>query len=107
MKVHLIKAQTVKTFARKHASSISSFNQWLGMINEIDDWETTNDILASFPSADLLGKGTSRVIFNVGGNNYRILCKYQFGKSMVHLFVVWIGTHAEYDKPCAGISNIQ
>ncbi|MCW9709208.1 type II toxin-antitoxin system HigB family toxin [Aliifodinibius sp. 1BSP15-2V2] len=71
------------------------------MINETDDWETANDIRVSFPTADLLGKGTNRVIFNVGGNNYRILCKYQFGKSMVHLFVLWIGTHAEYDKLCA------
>lgn len=71
------------------------------MINETDNWETVNDIIASFPSADSLGKGTNRVIFNVGGNNYRILCKYQFGKSMIHLFVLWIGTHAEYDKLCA------
>ena len=47
------------------------------------------------------GKGTNRLIFNVGGNEYRILCKYQFGKKMVHLFVLWIGTHAEYDKLCA------
>ena len=101
MKVHLIKAKTVKSFARQHASSINSFNNWLRMINEIDEWETANDITASFPSADLLGKGTNRVIFNVGGNKYRILCKYQFGKNMVHLFVLWIGTHAEYDKICA------
>ena len=101
MKVHLIKAKTVKAFARQHASSINSFNNWLRMINEIDEWETANDIIASFPSADLLGKGTNRVIFNVGGNKYRILCKYQFGKNMVHLFVLWIGTHAEYDKICA------
>lgn len=101
MKVHLIKAKTVKTFARQHASSMSSFNSWLRMIDKIDDWKTANDIRASFPSADLLGKGTNRVKFNVGGNNYRILCKYKFGRSMVHLFVLWIGTHAEYDKLCA------
>ena len=71
------------------------------MVNEIDNWETANDKITSFPTADLLGKGTNRVIFNVGGNKYRILCKYQFGKNMVHLFVLWIGIHAEYDKLCA------
>jgi len=65
------------------------------------DWETANEILGTFRSADLLGKGTNRIIFDVGGNNYRILCKYQFGEGMVHLFVLWIGTHAEYDKLCA------
>jgi mRNA interferase HigB len=99
MKVHLIKSKTVKTFARRHASSISSFNRWLRRLSNVH-WETANDIKSSFPSADLLGKGSNRVIFDIGGNNYRILCKYQFGKNMVHLFVLWIGTHAEYDKLC-------
>ena len=70
------------------------------MINDAN-WETANDIKSSFPTAYLLGKGPNRVIFNVGGNHYRILCKYQFGKSMVHLVVLRIGTHEEYDKPCA------
>lgn len=54
----------------------------------------------TFGSLDLLGKGSSRAVFNVGGNNYRIICKYRFGITMVHLFVTWIGTHAEYTKLC-------
>ena len=54
----------------------------------------------TFGSVDILGKGSQRAVFNVGGNNYRIICKYQFGKTRVHLFVCWIGTHAEYNKLC-------
>lgn len=45
-------------------------------------------------------KGSNRVIFNVGGNNYRIICTYRFKKMKAHLYVNWIGTHAEYDKLC-------
>lgn len=26
--------------------------------------------------------------------------KYIFGDKQVHLFVCWLGTHAEYDKLC-------
>ncbi len=29
-----------------------------------------------------------------------MICKYAFGEKQVHLFVLWIGTHAEYDKLC-------
>ena len=55
---------------------------------------------ATFPSADLLGKGSNRVIFDIGGNKYRMIGKYAFGDIQVHLFICWIGTHAEYDKLC-------
>jgi mRNA interferase HigB len=29
-----------------------------------------------------------------------MICQYAFGENEVHLFVCWIGTHAEYDKLC-------
>jgi mRNA interferase HigB len=29
-----------------------------------------------------------------------LICKYFFGAKQAHLFVCWIGTHAEYDKVC-------
>jgi HigB_toxin, RelE-like toxic component of a toxin-antitoxin system len=50
----------------------------------------------------LLGRGSNRVVFDIGGSNYRMICKYAFGEKQVHLFICWIGTHAEYDKLCAG-----
>ena len=64
------------------------------------DWETPQDIVATFNSADILGKSSNRVVFNIGGNKYRIICRYYFGRQKVHLFVKWIGTHADYTKLC-------
>jgi mRNA interferase HigB len=29
-----------------------------------------------------------------------MICKYGFGENEIHLFICWIGTHAEYDKIC-------
>jgi len=29
-----------------------------------------------------------------------MICTYNFGKKYVHIFVRWIGTHAEYSKLC-------
>lgn len=55
---------------------------------------------ATFPSTDLLGKGSNRAVFDIAGNNYRLIGKYAFGDKQVHLFVCWIGTHAEYNKLC-------
>ncbi len=59
-----------------------------------------NEISLTFGDADLLGNGSNRVVFNIAGNNYRMICKYHFGITRVHLYIKWIGTHAEYTKLC-------
>jgi mRNA interferase HigB len=99
MKVHLIKEMTILKYSKAHARSKSSFEEWLSKVFDAD-WELPRDIKQTFGTADLLGKGSSRVIFNIGGNDYRMICKYAFGENEVHLFVCWIGTHAEYNKLC-------
>jgi mRNA interferase HigB len=64
------------------------------------DWSTPEGILDTFSAADLLGNGCDRVVFDIGGNEYRMICQYIFGLKQVHLFICWIGTHAEYNKLC-------
>jgi len=99
VKVHLIKRQTVEEFAKANAPSRSSLMVWLTTV-KYADWNHPGDIQATFGSADLLGNSTNRIVFNIAGNNYRMICKYAFGQKELHLFVCWIGTHAEYDKSC-------
>lgn len=99
MRIHLIKEPTIWDFTKKHARSFSSMNEWLNKIHQ-SDWRKPEDISSTFPSADILGRGSNRVVFDVGGNTYRIICKYLFGDKQAHLFIKWIGTHAEYTKLC-------
>jgi mRNA interferase HigB len=99
MKVHLIKVQSIERFVLANVQSKKSFETWLSIIRRAD-WNTPQDIVRTFNSADILGKSSNRVVFNIGGNSYRIICQYYFGKQKVHLFVKWIGTHALYSKLC-------
>ena len=99
MKVHLIKRQSIEGYVRRNAQSRVPFGIWLSIIKRAE-WNAPNDIIATFNSADILGNGSERVVLNIGGNKYRIICKYHFGKERVHLFVKWIGTHAAYIKLC-------
>lgn len=107
MKVNIIKKQTIEDYAAtiRHKSS---FEEWTSKV-KFADWNSPGDILATFSKADLLGKGSNRVVFNIAGNNYRMICKYFFAKNTrkqrVHLYVCWIGTHKEYDKICASSSQ--
>jgi|AntRauTorckE6833_2_1112554.scaffolds.fasta_scaffold11457_5 mRNA interferase HigB len=100
MKINLVKEHTVRSFAQKHAASISSFENWIDEIRNAE-WEKPDDMKSTFSSVKLLGKSSNRVKFNVSGNDYRVICKYLFGDNVVFLFVVWIGTHAEYTDVCS------
>ncbi len=99
MKIHLIKKQSIEDYVIKNARSRASFEIWLSILKRAE-WKEPNEIIKTFSSADILGKGSKRIVFNIGGNNYRLICKYHFGGQKVHLFVKWIGTHAEYTKIC-------
>lgn len=86
MKVHLIKKQTIEDFIKKQSNSKLPFKLWLETVKS-GDWNDPNDIKRTFGSADLLGNGSNRVTFNIGGNNYRLICQYSFGQKAVHLFI--------------------
>jgi len=57
------------------------------------DWTSFADACATFPSVDLVG---DKLVFNVGGNHYRVICFARFPAHV--MFIKWVGTHAEYDK---------
>ena len=99
MKVRLIKRKSIEDFALQNASSRSSFRLWLTFLQHAD-WTEPGNIIVTFGSADLLGDGSNRVVFNIAGNNYRMICKYHFGAKRVHLYIKWIGTHAQYTRLC-------
>jgi mRNA interferase HigB len=99
MKIHLIKRGTIEEYMITQARSRPSFEEWLEKIR-VADWQIPEDINRTFSSADLLGNGCCRVVFNIAGNNFRMIVKYWFGASKIHLYIKWIGTHAEYTALC-------
>jgi len=86
-------------YVQSNVQSKSGFDIWLRKI-KLANWSNINDVKASFATADLL-RGTNRIIFDVGGNKYRIICSFFIGRKNFHLYINWIGTHAEYTKLCA------
>lgn len=100
MKIRLIKKKTISDYVIQNPSSRKSFDNWVSKL-KLADWNNINDMSATFGTADLLGKRSNRIIFNIGGNNFRMICKFHFGKSFVHLFINWIGAHNEYSRLCS------
>lgn len=58
------------------------------------DWTNPNFVKDEFPNSRLIAN--DRVIFNIKGNQYRLVVRVNYKYKMV--YVRFIGTHEEYDK---------
>jgi mRNA interferase HigB len=57
------------------------------------DWATPQELKAQFGNASILQN--SRVVFNIKGNEYRLIVKINYPYRMV--YVRFVGTHKMYD----------
>lgn len=91
--MRIIALRTLRTFWEKHPRAESSVREWHAFVARAK-WTTMQDIKRDFASASFVGK--NRVVFNVGGNNYRIVVVALLNAGT--LYVRFVGTHAEYDR---------
>ena len=84
---------TFKNFWSKHPDSEQYLKTWYDTAM-ISVWKTPNEVKQTFVNASILKD--SRIVFNIKGNSYRLVAKFNFEKQW--LFIKFIGTHAEYNK---------
>ena len=97
MKVRVITELAIWDYCKKNARAKPSFYIFLEKLKDCD-WNNINEIMADFHSAGLAEDcENDRIIFDIGGNKYRMICSYNFYKHCC-LYVAFIGTHAQYDK---------
>lgn len=58
------------------------------------EWRTPQDVRNDFNSVDFVGD--DRVIFDIGGDSYRLVVRISYPFKQV--LVKFVGTHAEYDR---------
>lgn len=100
MEVKIFKWANVTKRCERDVIMRTAFENFREQLNYCD-WKMPSDITKSFRTADMVvcaGKSYNRIVFNVGGNKYRLICGYSFGKSRVILYIRFLGTHKEYDK---------
>ncbi len=97
MPVRVIKPSTVRAFERRHAAAAAALERWLDVV-QASDWRTLHDVRRVFRSADevRVGSGRKVVIFNIGGNAYRLITAIHYNRGKV--FVLRFMAHAEYSK---------
>lgn len=91
--MHIISRTKLIAFWLKHQDSEVALRYWFNKVAKAN-WKSVNELKKDFPYADYVGE--NRVVFNIKGNNYRLIVVIYFAGQKI--FVRFTGTHAEYDK---------
>lgn len=91
--MRIIARSTLKNFWETYPDSEQPLKVWFKVAAEAA-WKHPKDVKASFSTASILKDG--RVVFNIGGNKYRLVTWITYAYSVV--YIRFVGTHEEYDQ---------
>jgi len=89
---------TLREFWEIHPDSEQYLKTWYDTVLK-SNWKTPTDVKATYASASILKD--NRIVFNIKGNSYRLIAKFNFEKQWI--FIRFIGTHAAYDRIDANV----
>jgi mRNA interferase HigB len=92
--MRIISVATLKAFWEipEHRDAEQPLRTWVRVVRAAS-WTDPTAVKLMFNSADILGDG--RVVFDIGGNKYRLITWINFHYGVV--YVRFIGTHRQYD----------
>ena len=96
--MRVISFAVIRNFIERHADARIPMGEWYKKTRKAD-WNNLSDIKKTFNTADYVGN--DRYVFDIKGNNYRIVAVVIFIKKKV--FMRFVGMHEEYNR----INDIQ
>jgi mRNA interferase HigB len=91
--MRIITKKKLADFWEQHADAKQPLEAWYRLI-EANNFSSLNDLKLVFRSADYVPP--CYVVFDIGGNKYRLICAIHYNVSRV--FVREVFTHAQYDR---------
>lgn len=97
--VRIIARRTLREYVEGHAgyrdepALKAALDAWFDEVRHAR-WANTADVKRHYASASIVS--ADRIVFNIKGNDYRLVVAVDFEKSIA--WIKWIGTHAEYDR---------
>ena len=88
----VVPLRRLREFWAVHPQAESPLRGWF-TLTQAAEWGNFADLRGTFPSADLVG---NCVVFNIGGNNFRLIARVFFASHKV--YVLRVMTHSECDR---------
>ena len=99
--MHIISRKKLLEAAKQHGTKAATpLDSWYRIAKRAR-WGSLEDVRQTYPNADgvSLGKGDQKriyTVFNIGGNDFRLITEIFYGDQTV--LIRHVLTHAEYDK---------
>lgn len=77
----------------EYSDSEQALKAWYAVVVKAD-WSKPQDIKNQFRHASIIGD--NRVVFNIAGNKYRLVVKFNYPYRIA--FIRFVGTHRQYDQ---------
>ena len=90
--MRVIAISVLRAFWVKNPTAREPLSPWLAIASKAQ-WLQPADVKAQYQNASILKN--RRVVFNVKGNNYRLVVAIAYSLGIV--YVKFIGTHKQYD----------
>ena len=91
--MRIIAKRTLREFWEAHLDAEHALLDWHDLVAE-KDWSNPNEVKETWRNASIIE--SNRVIFNIKGNDYRLITEIDFVHKFV--FIIWIGSHSDYDR---------
>lgn len=91
--MRIIAKRTIVEYYTKNPLAKSALESWYQTTLKAE-WKNFADIQKTF--ATVSSVGNHRYVFNIKGNDYRLIVLIKFTVS--HVLIRFVGTHAEYDR---------
>jgi len=91
--MRIIARPALIAFYQQYPDVREPLEAWYHIIRQ-RTFETPHELKALFATASLLRDGL--VVFNIGGNKYRLIVHVRYDLRIV--FIKWVVTHREYDE---------
>ncbi len=90
--MRIIARRRLREFWSNHADAEQPLRAWYATARRAE-WLTPQDIKNAYRRASFVAD--NRVIFNIGGNNYRLVARVDYQRSII--YIRFLGTHQAYD----------
>ena len=91
--MRIVAKKALREFWLRHPNAEEPLLAWYREVEQ-EDWDTPAKVKAKYRSASIVGG--NRVVFNIKGNDYRLVVRINYAYRVV--YIRFVGTHAEYDR---------
>jgi len=91
--MNVIVRRAILFYIAKYPNAKTALLAWYTEFSKMK-FSSFNALKEVYGNASLVAN--NRVVFNIKGNNYRLVVKVNF--KQLAAYIIWFGTHNEYDK---------